>query len=458
MPNIPQQQTIVQYTANASQTQYSFAFYAPLPTDIQVFYQAPNATPIPSNDLLALNSQYTVTYNTDPTTGGIITLLFTPTTGYYLTINRQVAPSLNTSFGNAQNFNGENLDTALDRLLLLIQQNFNYITERNLSYVINTYLPNATPYTQLPPLAQNQVWIGSGSGVIAAPIAMVPSASVLQAMLLNNSPGTDGASIVGYYDNLTADATTVDAFLQTVSLFMSESHIETYPATDTGTANALSISITSPGFTLTAFQMFLVKVANTNTGASTLTINSTTINIKDGMGNALTNNMMVAGEMCIFVYDGVNLQLINPNKIYYGASLYVASARTLPPNGFGAVTFDTITYNPVGLASVAANNGFTINRAGYYRVNCTLLGAIAASSGDCFMTVNQNFSAVKRIADVTYNNSTSNSFVLSGSTIIKAAVNDVINVAISNNNSINTLTISSASPTTSNLDIEFLGS
>lgn len=213
MPNIPQQQTIVQYVANSAQTQYTFAFYAPLPTDIQVFYQASTAVPVPAADILLLNTNYTVTYNSDPTTGGYITLLFTPTTGYYLTINRQVAPSLNTNFANAQNFNGANLDAALDRLLLLIQQNFNYITQRNLSYLINTYLPNATPYTQLPPLPQNYFWVGSGSGVVAAQISTVPSASVLQSMLASNSPGTDGARIVGYYDAIHSNPTTVQAYL-----------------------------------------------------------------------------------------------------------------------------------------------------------------------------------------------------------------------------------------------------
>lgn len=213
MPNIPQQQTIVQYVASSMQTQYTFAFYAPEETDIQVFYQAANATPIPSSDILSLNSDYTVTYNADPITGGYITLLFTPTTGFYLTINRQVLASLNTNFSNAQTFNGANLDAALDRLLLLCQQNQNYALERNLSYIINTYLPNASPYTQLPPLPQNYFWVGSGSGVVAALIDTVPSASVLQSMLANNSPGTDGSRIVGYYDADTSTPTTVHDFL-----------------------------------------------------------------------------------------------------------------------------------------------------------------------------------------------------------------------------------------------------
>lgn len=222
MPNIPQQQTIVQYVTNVSQFNYTFAFYAPLNTDIQVYYQAANAVPIPSNDILDLNVDYTVTYNADPTTGGFITLLFTPTSGYYLTINRNVAASLNTNFANAQTFNGANLDAALDRLLLLIQQNQNYILERNLSYIINTYLPSAQPYTQLPPLPLNNIWVGSSGGVVAALLAPTPSASVLQSLLASQSPGTAGATLVGYYNTVTSSGETVqqalDNIFQTFSL------------------------------------------------------------------------------------------------------------------------------------------------------------------------------------------------------------------------------------------------
>lgn len=220
MPAIPQQETIVQYVTNSAQIAYSFAFYAPLQTDIQVFYQSSSATPVPSNDVLILDVDYTVSYNADPITGGTITLLFTPTTGYYLTINRLVLASLDTNFANAQNFNGANLDSALDRLLLLCQQNQNYILQRNLSYIINTYLPDAQPYTQLPPLAQNQFWAGSGDGVVAATIDTVPSASVLESMLENASPGTDGARIVGYYDTENAVSTTVQAFLSNLVPFL----------------------------------------------------------------------------------------------------------------------------------------------------------------------------------------------------------------------------------------------
>lgn len=223
MPNFPQQETIVQYTTNSAQTAYTFAFYSPTSGDIDVYYQASDATPIPESDILILDTDYTVTFDSDPIDGGTITLLFTPTTGYYLTINRNVKATFNYSFAAAQTLSGQTLDSAFDRLFLLIQQNTNYNLVRNLSYIINTYLPDASPYTQLPPLDENYIWIGSGAGITSALVDQVPSASVLQSLLADAAPSTDGARIVGYYDVNNSVASTVDAVLKTLqaaSLFV----------------------------------------------------------------------------------------------------------------------------------------------------------------------------------------------------------------------------------------------
>lgn len=232
MPNIKPQDTIVQSITNQAQLNYTFAFYAPLATDIQVFYQSNMAIPSPATDLLKLNVDYTITFNPDQTTGGTVTLLFTPTTGYYLTINRQVEASLNTSFSQAQNFNGVNLDAALDRLLLLIQQNLNYAFNRNLGYVINTYIPYTqpnpdttlpNPYTQLPPLGANQIWQGTGTGVGAFTLEENPDVSTLRSQLAANTIGADGAGIVGYFDVTDGISTTVSAFLNGLPGFIQTS-------------------------------------------------------------------------------------------------------------------------------------------------------------------------------------------------------------------------------------------
>lgn len=367
MPNIPQQQTIVQYITNSAQFQYTFAFYAPLPTDIQLFYQASNAIPVPASDILAYGSDYTVTYNADPITGGFITLLFTPVTGYYLTINRQVAASLNTNFALAQNFNGANLDAALDRLLLLCQQNQNYALERNLSYIINTYLPNAVPYTQLPPLAQNQFWIGSGAGVVAATVSMVPSASVLQSMLANASPGTDGARLIGYYDQANLFQTTVDQFLG----YQLAIGADNYPF-----ANTVNVAVES-NYQFFNGNTLIIRVANSNTSTSALAVNGGAGKSIKKYGNIGTYTNLVGEEMTgggfyTFTYDLANdiWLLNNPNAIstdyFYGASVYKAGTQVVGA-GSTIVQFDTVDYDNFSMFA-SVTYAFKPSRPGYYTV------------------------------------------------------------------------------------------
>jgi len=357
----------VQYITNSAQTQYTFAFYAPLNTDIQVFYQSSTATPIPATDILTLNVDYTVTFNADPITGGFITLLFTPTTGFYLTINRQVMASLNTNFSAAQNFNGANLDAALDRLLLLCQQNQNYALERNLSYIINTYLPNAVPFTQLPPLAQNFIWIGSGSGVVSAQIAMVPSASVLQSMLANNSPGTDGSRIVGYYDQANLFPTTVDQFLGYQVATSADSSV---------VANTITVTLES-NYQFFTGNTLIARVGASNTGSTTIAVNGGTAITVKKYGSAGTYTPLVGGELTggglyTFTYDlQNNIWLLNSpnsglNSYFYGSNAYSTTNQTVTTGTTVLVNYALIRYD-TGVFKVG-NSSMQPSRAGVYRV------------------------------------------------------------------------------------------
>jgi len=345
MPTIPQQQTIVQYIANSSQTQYTFAFYAFNQANINVYYQASNATPIPSADILTLGSQYTVTFNADPTTGGYITLLFTPTSGYYLTIVLNLIPSLNTNFANAQNFNGANLDAALDYLFMLCQQNLNYAQQRNLSYVVNTYLPSYQPYTQLPPLPQNYFWVGSGNGIVAAQIATIPSASVLQSMLANNAPGTDGALLVGYYNATTSTATTVDAQLtRLISIGTTiSSNI------DSGSAVSLTSNMTGTitSISLSAGQWLVWGLVGNIAGSGTIStsffgaISTTavfpTVSPTGGSVSGSTNNPSNANQELVFALSPIILTLVSTAPIYLLANS-TFSVSTQSAYGYIAAT------------------------------------------------------------------------------------------------------------------------
>lgn len=221
MSDLPQQNTIVQYVADGMATVYIVPFYTPLETtgqpDLNVYTQAQNATPIPASDINEWNVAYTYTPNLDPITGGVITfnMGFIPATGYIVTIERDVSASLDVEFSNAQNFSGFTLDAALDKLLLISQQNKTYALERNLSYIVNTYLPDAIieANTQIPVLEDGQTWFGSANGVIAATLQQPADVSTLRSELANNQPTTNGAALVGYYDPLNLNPTTVAAQL-----------------------------------------------------------------------------------------------------------------------------------------------------------------------------------------------------------------------------------------------------
>lgn len=233
MANLPQQDTIVQYLADGITTVYIVPFYTPLETDgtpdIDVYTQLATATPNPAADINEWNVAYTYTPNLDPTTGGSITfqLGFIPPTGYAVTIVRDVSASLDAEFANAQNFSGITLDAALDKLLLISQQNKSYAFDRNISYIVNTYFPDDTlgANVQIPILQTGQVWLGAAGGVIAATLNQSGDTSTLRSELANNAPTTNGAALVGYYDPVNINPTNVAAQLT----LLTESVIDPFP-------------------------------------------------------------------------------------------------------------------------------------------------------------------------------------------------------------------------------------
>jgi len=83
------------------------------------------------------------------------------------------------------------------------------------------------------------------------------------------------------------------------------------PVTDTGTANAYKATVEN----VTAYfdgLTVLVKIANANTGASTLNVNSLGAKpIKKEKDVDLSANDLKAGQYVKFVYDGTNFQLVS---------------------------------------------------------------------------------------------------------------------------------------------------
>lgn len=217
MADLPQQNTIIQYLADGVTATYVVPFYTPIETDgtpnLDVFTQAATAQPVPENDIKLWNVDYTYTQNLDPITGGVITFLpgKIPPLGYVVTIVRDVSASLDVEFAQAQTFSGFTLDAALDKLLLISQQNKSYALGRNLSYIVNSYLPESTlpANVQIPVLQSGYIWIGSANGVISAFLEQNPDVSTLRSELANNAPITNGAALIGFYDETNLNPTNV---------------------------------------------------------------------------------------------------------------------------------------------------------------------------------------------------------------------------------------------------------
>lgn len=217
MADLPQQNTIVQYLADGIEDTYIVPFYTPIETDgtpnIDVFTQLATGPAIPADDINEWNVDYTYTANLDPITGGVIVFEpgSIPPSGYAVTIARDVQASLDVDFSQAQTFSGITLDAALDKLLLITQQNKTFALQRNISYIINTYLPEdeITANIQIPVLGAGEVWFGSAGGVIAAELEQPADVSTLRSELANEQPTTNGAALVGFYDETNLNPTTV---------------------------------------------------------------------------------------------------------------------------------------------------------------------------------------------------------------------------------------------------------
>jgi len=79
---------------------------------------------------------------------------------------------------------------------------------------------------------------------------------------------------------------------------------------DTGSANAIAVTTSSPQiFSYVAGVTITVKVAASNTGATTVSVNGTSKNVLSSLGSNLTANQLLANQVYNFTYDGTNFYL-----------------------------------------------------------------------------------------------------------------------------------------------------
>lgn len=101
-----------------------------------------------------------------------------------------------------------------------------------------------------------------------------------------------------------------------------------YTVDTSGVANTIT-AVFNPSITsLSAGDLIEVKIANANTGATTITVNSLpSKNVKAGDGSALIANQIVIGMIALLVYDGTNFQLINPCRANVATSGGIGIAK-----------------------------------------------------------------------------------------------------------------------------------
>lgn len=229
---LPQQKTINQYIADGSTALFNYTYLILIEEDIAVYVTEPSDRANPDKDIRILNQDYTV-QDVGTMTGGTITFVEDkiPSNGSIVTLVRSMQVSIDTEFGNAQTFNGHTLDSAFERVLLIMQQFQTQLDTDSLQYVINSYLPSNLS-NKLPILTtkDNQVWVSQAGNIIAAQIEST-DVSTLRSELASQAPnGGDGTGLIGYYDTIKKEGVTLQAYLNELEekiASLSETSIQT---------------------------------------------------------------------------------------------------------------------------------------------------------------------------------------------------------------------------------------
>lgn len=212
---LPQQNTLNQTIADGKTAVFNYTYLILVAEDIAVYVTHPGDEANPDKDLQILNQDYTV-QAVGTMTGGTITFSKEkiPPIGAIVTLVRNMQISIETEFGNAQSFNGNTLDAAFERVLLIMQQFNTQLTTDALQYIINSYLISNLS-NKLPVLTtqDNQVWVSQGGRIIAAQIEKTETSTLRSELSSQASHGGDGTHLLGYYDISKKQGQTLQKFL-----------------------------------------------------------------------------------------------------------------------------------------------------------------------------------------------------------------------------------------------------
>jgi len=215
-----------QYSPAAGKQKFSLDFQFELESDLVVYQTASGATPNETTDILSLNNDYTVVGAGWGNTGErSVNLIVGTTAGDTITIIRDMPLSRDTNFAVSGQFSAADLDDQFDDLVGMVQQVNTKMDQLGLYYIENQILSTlaSRPQNTLPKLDDKTattipIWSADASGnLIATALTEDETCSTLRTDLANDTNGTAGALLVGYYNaSLTPTDTTVNAALDHV--------------------------------------------------------------------------------------------------------------------------------------------------------------------------------------------------------------------------------------------------
>lgn len=183
---------------------------------------------------------------------------------------------------------------------------------------------------------------------------------------------------------------------------------------DAGTANAYAVTLAPVPTAYYAYMRIVMKVLNTNSGASVLNVNALgTKAIKNKDGSALNPGQLVSGALAELIYDGTNFQLCWTDTVAGTGGGVLTANTNLYVNG---TTGNDTTLDGTAATITGSKGPFkTVQRA----VNEAFKYQPSASYT---MTIN--------VADQTYNESVTSPSVAGPTIILKGNAATPANVSI----------------------------
>jgi hypothetical protein len=379
------------YLGNGLTTSFSFAFKVFTAADVLVIRTDLSAI----ESTLTLNTDYTVTLNSnqDSNPGGTVTLPTALTTGFLLTLSSQVGALQATDLTNQGGFYPSVINTALDKLTILIQQLkeqvgravkvdiSSSITPSTLtSYIVALYnnlaniitvSGNTTNITSVAGNATNINSVNANATNINSVAANITNVASVGANIANVN------SVAGNATNINAavaNATNINAAQGAATAASTSATNAANSATAAaGSASAASTSATSATNSATAAAGSASAAANSATAAAGSASAASTSATNAANASRLTIGTVSTGAVAAAITGPAGAQLLN---------------LTIPPgangingtNGINAYTTTTASFTmPASGSSVSVSVGNTswmsvglpiyISTAGYFSVS-----------------------------------------------------------------------------------------